>query len=452
MDSTRESLDAPASSRRMPLHTRIFIALLLGAVAGTICQLTIGADNPGLQAFVKNVAQPVGQVFLRLIFMVVVPLLTSALVLGVAEIGDARKVGRVGAKALGMTVLLSGLAVTLALIAVNVARPGVGVDPVRRDKLMALYRSGSSKAAESVANAEKAKPAAEALLEIIPRNPLEEAVRALEGGLLPLMFFSLVFGLAMASVGEEKAAPLKALLESVLAVSLRVIEFAMSFAPIGVFALIFSTAALLGTDAIFALGKYVLVVLAALAFHQFITYGIVLRLIARRNPLEFFRQTRAVMLTAFATSSSNATLPTALRAAEDDLHLPRDISTFVLTVGATANQNGTALFEGITVLFLAQFFGVELSAAQQMLVLGLAIVAGVGTAGVPGGSWPMIAIILLRIGVPAEAIGLVLGIDRILDMSRTVLNVSGDLTIAACVSALEGYRPEPVLTSTPSDR
>jgi DAACS family dicarboxylate/amino acid:cation (Na+ or H+) symporter len=420
----------------MPLHTRIFLGLLLGAVAGGIAQAVLGAGDPGLQAFVKNVAQPVGQVFLRLIFMIVVPLLFSALALGVSEIGDAKKVGRVGVRALAMTVLLSGLAVGLGLLVVNVVQPGVGIDPERRENLMAVYGDATT-AAKRVEDAQKAKPLADALLEIIPRNPLEEAVRALEGGLLPFMFFTLMFGIALSSVEEEKAAPVKSFLESLFAISLKIIDFAMSLAPIGVFALIFSTAALLGVDAFVALGKYVLCVLGALAFHQFVVYSAAIWLIARRSPVAFFRAIRTMMLTAFATSSSNATLPTALRTAEEDLHLPRDISTFVLTVGATANQNGTALFEGITVLFLAQFFGIPLDLNQQLMVMGLSIVAGIGTAGVPGGSWPMIAIILIRIGVPPEAIGLVLGIDRILDMSRTVLNVTGDVTIATCVSAWE---------------
>jgi Na+/H+-dicarboxylate symporters len=420
----------------LPLHTRIFIGLLLGAVGGGIAQAALGADSPALQSFVRNVAQPVGQVFLRLIFMIVVPLLFSALALGVAEIGDAKKVGRVGVRALLMTLLLSGLAVALGLLVVNVVQPGTGIDPERRDTLLAVYGDAAT-AAKRVEDAERAKPLADALLEIIPRNPLEEAVRALEGGLLPFMFFTLFFGIALSNIEAERAAPLKTLLESLFAVSLRIIDFAMQLAPLGVFALIFSTAALLGTDAFVALGKYVLCVLGALAFHQFIIYSAAIAVIARRNPLEFFRATRTMMLTAFATSSSNATLPTALRTASDDLKLPRDISTFILTVGATANQNGTALFEGITVLFLAQFFGVPLDLNQQLLVMGLSIVAGVGTAGVPGGSWPMIAIILIRIGVPAEAIGLVLGIDRILDMSRTVLNVTGDVTIATCVAAWE---------------
>jgi DAACS family dicarboxylate/amino acid:cation (Na+ or H+) symporter len=167
-------------------------------------------------------------------------------------------------------------------------------------------------------------------------------------------------------------------------------------------------------------------------------YPLALKFVARRNPWQFFHQMRSVIATAFATSSSNATLPVVLKAAEEEAGIPRRIGTFVLTVGATANQNGTALFEGITILFLAQFYGVQLDMAQQGTVMLLAIVAGIGTAGVPGGAWPVIAAILVKFEIPAEAIGLVLGIDRILDMSRTVLNVVGDATIAACVAQMEG--------------
>lgn len=420
----------------MPLHTKIFLGLVLGAIAGAICQRTLGADNPGLQNFVKNFAQPVGQIFLRMIFMIVVPLLLSALVLGVADLGDAKKVGRVGMRALLMTLLLSGTAVAIGLIAVNTVRPGDGINAERRERLMTLYADKKG-ATKNIETSKEAKTAAQTVVEIVSQNPVKDATEALTGGLLPFMFFALVFGLALSSIEPEKAEPIKALLDGLLAVCLRIIEYAMKLAPFGVFGLIFSTTALLGTDALLALLKYVLLVLAALAIHQFVTYSLALRFIARRNPVEFFKQIQTVMLTAFATSSSNATLPTALKSAQEDVKLPRDISTFVLTVGATANQNGTALFEGITILFLAQFFGIDLTLSQQMMVMGLAIIAGVGTAGVPGGAWPMIAIILVKVGVPAEAIGIVLGIDRILDMSRTVLNVTGDMTIAACVSAME---------------
>lgn len=420
----------------MPLHTRILIGLVLGAVAGLACQQALGTDNADLRWWVDNVAKPVGQVFLRMIFMIVVPLLVSALILGVADIGDAKKVGRVGVRALAMTVLLSGIAVAIGLTAVNLVKPGIGLDQVQKDRLFELY-ADKADAQKKVEQAGQAKSVGETLLELIPANPVQEAARALEGGLLPLMVFSLIFGIALSGIAAEKALPVRAFMEGLFEVSQKVIGYAMSIAPYGVFALVFSTTALLGLDALSALGRYAVLVLVALAFHQIVTYSVVLKLIARINPLDFFRRIRTVMLTAFATSSSNATLPEALRSAREDLGLPRDISSFVLTVGATANQNGTALFEGITVLFLAQFFGITLDLGQQITVILLCVLAGVGTAGVPGGSWPMIAIVLTKVGVPPESIGLVLGIDRILDMSRTVLNVTGDLTIATCVTKME---------------
>jgi DAACS family dicarboxylate/amino acid:cation (Na+ or H+) symporter len=368
--------------------------------------------------------------------MVVVPLLFSALVLGVTEIGQASKVGKIGVKALALTLLLSGTAVGLGLAAVNIVKPGVGLSQDQVQDLQKTYGKAED-AAKNVKTSEEAKSGADTIVDLFPKNPLDSAVKALEGGILPFMVFALIFGLALTSVEFEKALPVKQFLEGLFAVSMRIIEMAMSFAPFGVFALIFAMAASTGVGAFIALGKYVILVLVVLAIHQFGVYSLALKFIAKRNPMQFFRQIRTVMLTAFSTSSSTATLPTAIKSAREDVGLNPASSTFVLTVGATANQNGTALFEGITILFLAQLYGVDLSLGQQAMVMGLAILAGVGTAGVPGGAWPMIAIILAKIGVPPESIGLCLGVDRILDMSRTVLNVTGDMTIAACVDENE---------------
>jgi DAACS family dicarboxylate/amino acid:cation (Na+ or H+) symporter len=423
--------------KRTPLHTKILLSLLAGGVLGITLQFVLpgGPKNEGLVWFSDNIAQHVGTIFLTMIFMIVVPLLFSALTLGIAEIGDATKVGRIGLRALALTILFSGIAVVLGILIVNAVKPGVGLPEAKREALLA---SIDSETAESKGQAESLATADPPTLGIVPRNPLLEATRALTGGLLPFMFFSLVFGIALSAIDPEKAQPLKQFLEGLFAVSLKVIDFAMMLAPIGVFCLVFRTGAILGIDLITTLGKYVIIVLFALAFHQFVVYSIAIKFIAKRNPIEFFRQMKTVMLTAFATSSSNATLPTALKAAEEDLGLPRKISTFVLTVGATGNQNGTALFEGITILFLAQFVGVELTMGEQFQVMLLAIVAGIGTAGVPGGSWPMIAGVIQRFNIPVATIGIVLGIDRILDMSRTVLNVTGDMAIAACVAKWEG--------------
>jgi DAACS family dicarboxylate/amino acid:cation (Na+ or H+) symporter len=425
--------------RRVPLHIKILIGLALGALAGGIAQAYLGPDNPDLIWFITNVTQPLGQLFLRLIFMMVVPLVVSALILGVSEMGEASKVGRIGLKCLLMTVLLSGIAVIIAFAAVNIVQPGAGVDQSRVETLMEVYQGQAQAVEETVA--ETQKPFTQTVVEIVPRNPFLEATRALEGGILPLMFFSLLVGIAMIGLPAEKMLPLKRLLEAIFEVSMKIIGYAMTFAPIGVFALIFTSASLLGLDAVTALGKYFFLVLLALAIHFLVVYSLTLKYIAKRNPWRFYKNSTEVLVTAFATSSSNATLPTALRVSRDKLSIPEKIGNFVLTLGATANQNGTALFEGITVLFLAQFFGVELTFVQQLGILGWCILAGVGTAGVPGGAWPMIAIILGTIGVPPEAIAICLGIDRLLDMSRTMLNVQGDIVIAASVATMEGYKP-----------
>ncbi len=432
MEQTRKSL---------PLHTKIFFGLVVGSVVGAIAQNQLGVDNELLKEFIKNFTRPVGQIFLRLIFMIVVPLLFSALVLGVAQLGDLRKIGRVGMKTLLMTVILSGLAVVIGLAAVNIFKPGMGVDPATRTRLLESYATNKDvlKARE---NADKADTGADLLINLVSNNPVADAANALGGGLLPFMIFALIFGVALATIDSEKGQPVTNLLEAVFEVSLRIIEWVMKLAPYAVAALVFGIVAQVHWKDLMEVGKYVLLVLGALAFHQFGVYSLAIRFIAKRNPITFFRQIRTVMLTAFSTSSSNATLPVALKSAQEDVGLPKDISSFVLTVGATANQNGTALFEGITIIFLANFFGITLGITQQVTVLFMAILAGVGTAGVPGGSWPMIMVILMKIGVPPEAAGLVLGIDRILDMSRTVLNVSGDITIAACVSAMEGGEQE----------
>jgi DAACS family dicarboxylate/amino acid:cation (Na+ or H+) symporter len=295
-------------------------------------------------------------------------------------------------------------------------------------------------AAESVqtlqAQAAGAKSVADTLVELIPRNPIETAVRALDGEMLPLMIFALIFGVAVSAVAPKHKTEniLIRLLEQVFEACMWIVHFVMKLAPLAVFAIIFNTAFTFGTSVFASLFLYVSTVVAGLALQQFGVYSAMLALVARRSPVEFFRRCREVYLYAFSTASSNATLPLSLEVAETKLHLPPDISRFVLTVGATANQNGTALFEGITVLFLAQVYGLDLTAGQQLRVMLMSILAGIGTAGVPGGSLPMVLIVAQSVGVPADGMGLILGVDRFLDMCRTTVNVSGDLVIAALVA------------------
>lgn len=430
-------MNAPAASGpRKANLTAVLVALVAGLLAGVAVEMFLPANVAS--GLVDNFTRPVGDMWLAGIFMIVVPLLVSALILGVSDIGDVARVGRIGLRALLMTVLLSGLAVVLGIFAVNAIQPGKGINPEQRESIIKEYQTDAEKRGK-VAEAPTQDPP---VLGLIPRNPLLEATRALQGGLLPLMVFAVVFGLGMAMCPTEQVAGLRAFFDGLFAVSQKVIEMVMLLAPLGVFCLVFTTGAKLGWEVFLVVGKYALLVLAVLAIHLFGVYSLVLAWVAKRNPVQFFRQMRTVMLTAFATSSSNATLPTALRSATEDVGLPKDVSSFVLTVGATANQNGTALFEGITILFFCQLFGIDLNVGQQLGVMGVCILAGVGTAGVPGGAWPVIASVLAGLGVPANSIGLVLGIDRILDMSRTVLNVTGDMTIAACVAQMEGRGQE----------
>ncbi len=425
--------------RRSALHWQILIGLLVGAAAGWLCGALLparadGSPNAVLAWAVRNVAEPIGQVFLRLIFMVVVPLVFCALVLGVVGIGDVRRLGRLGARTLFFTVVLSAASVGLGLLLVNVVRPGGRLPAAKQAELRARY-AGNTVAA--VALARQARPLRDTLLDIIPKNPLQEMVGALDGsspggGMLAVMFFALAFGIAL-TVAPHRAGALIGVIEGVYDVVMVIIGFAMRLAPVGVAALAFSLTATLGLDIVRALFGYVATVLIGLALHQFGVYSLAVAIFARMNPLRFFGRISEAMLTAFATSSSNATLPTALRVAERDLGLRRETAGFVLTIGATGNQNGTALYEGVTVLFLAQVFGVDLTITQQVTVAVMSILAGIGTAGVPGGSLPLVVLVLQSVGVPGEGIGIILGVDRLLDMCRTTLNVTGDLAVAACV-------------------
>lgn len=430
----------PTEKRRVPLHTKILIGLVIGAGLGLAANYVAGtSDSPAAAANVtwvaENIADPVGKVFLRLMFMVVVPLVFSALSLAVVELGDLRQLGRVGLRTLLYTGIFSIAAVVIGVVLVGTFEPGKTLDPEQQAQLQEKY---AGKTDENVKKAEAKKKTVDTLVDMLPENPLQEMVGALDGsskgnGMLAVMFFSLIFGIALSSVGE-KGQTLVAGLEGLFAVSMAVITFAMKLAPYGAGCLVFSITAQLGIDIVVTLFWFVVTAMAGFAIHLCVVYPAVIWSFARMRPMEFFRGVREAMVVAFGTSSSNATLPTALRVAKYDLKLPPKIANFVLTVGATGNQNGTALYEGVVVLFLAQVFGVDLSLADQIQVVLMAILAGIGTAGVPGGSIPLVVVLMQSVGVPAAGIGIILGVDRLLDMCRTVLNVTGDLAVAACVA------------------
>ncbi len=424
----------------MKLHSKILLGLFAGIILGLLCNLFID-DKDRIQWLVNNISNPLGQIFLRMIFMIVVPLIFVALVLGVADFKDIRKIGRIGGKAIAFTFVITTVSVLIGIIAVNVIEPGRQISESGRTALIQTI-SGGEPVTQVLNTAEESKNLLQIIIDIVPKNPFAEVVFAFDpnyrgGGLLSLMFFALVFGVAMSMVNPQKTEVLNKTLQGIYDILMKIIDFAMKIAPFGVAALIFTTTSQLGFQVISVLLSYVSIVLLALLIHMAVTYSVILKYLVRMNPVTFFRNISEVIITAFSTSSSNATLPTSIRITNEKFRLDKDITNFVLTVGSTANQNGTALYEGITVLFLAQFYGIDLSLSSQLVIILLSILAGVGTAGVPGGSLPLVVVVLQTIGIPAESIGIIMGVDRILDMSRTVVNVTGDIVLTCWVDVSE---------------
>jgi len=417
-----------AVRRSVPLHVWMLGAFVFGLTAGLLVNFTAGPDAPWVVALTTYVTGPIGQIFLRLLLMLVLPLLFAALAVGVAEMGDVASLGRTGWRTLAFTVAISAVAVAIGLIFVNLFRPGEGVDPVLAARLLEQGRSGAASIVES---APPSIGGPDFFLEMIPRNVVQAAA---ENQILAVMVFAIFFGVGLVLAKSPATDRLQQTLEGLLEVIMKLIGLVIRLAPIAIACLMFNLAALFGWDLLVRLSAYVGVVVLALATHMFVVYPLAIRFIGGMSPVAFFKGAQPAIVVAFSTASSNATLPTAIQVAETRLGLPRRISRFVLTVGATANQNGTALFEGVTVLFLAQFFGVELTLGQQFTVMLVCILGGIGTAGVPAGSLPVVALILGMVGVPPEGIGLILGVDRFLDMCRTTLNVTGDLAAAVVVS------------------
>jgi Na+/H+-dicarboxylate symporter len=424
----------------MALHTKMLIGFVAGTLLGMLAHWQAG-DAAWLDGLVTYVADPVGQLFLRLLFMLVVPLVFSALVLGVIEIGDPKSLGRIGLKTLLFIVAVTGIAVTIGLVAVNVIEPGRGLPPEVGQALMA---STAERSADIAAKREGVSGIA-LLLNIVPRNPVASAAN---GDLIGLMFFALMVGIAATVVRTPGVKTFTSAVQGIYDISLKLIGWVILLAPYAVAALLFSLTAKLGYEVLVQLAWFVLTVTLALGVHFFVVFPLLVKFVGRMSPIEFFRRAEPAILTAFSTSSSSATLPTTLQVAEERLGIPRRVGRFVCTLGATANMNGTALFEGVTVLFLAQFFNVDLSLGQQIMILFICILGGIGAAGVPGGSLPVIASILVMFGIPPEGIGLILGVDRFLDMCRTTVNVTGDLVGSVLVARGEPVEIDSVAEST----
>jgi DAACS family dicarboxylate/amino acid:cation (Na+ or H+) symporter len=428
-----------SSGKGMKLHTKILLGLAVGLALGITVNLTVGTDNPTVEMINDYVAVPIGQIFLRMLFMVVMPLVFASIALGVAGLGDIRKVGRVGGKAIAYFFVTTALAATLGLVIVNMMRPWERVSQETRVALMERFSQDASSRVEAAAMSTFGM---DTLINIVPRNPIRAAA---DTDMLGVIFFGLMFGAALTLIPVAKAKPMMDVLEALNAVVTAIIHFAMLFAPFGVAALIFTVSSRFGFDLMIAVLAFVVTVLIALAAHVAITLSAIIRFLIGMNPLLFYSRIRAALITAFSTSSSSATLPTAMDIAQEQLGVPGRISGFVLPIGSTMCMNGTAIFEGITVIFLAEIFAVDLSLLQMAAVMVMSVITAIGAAGVPGGSIPLLVGVLTMFGVPGEGIAIVLGVDRLLDMSRTTVNVCGDLTAATWVAKSENmWTPEAI--------
>jgi dicarboxylate/amino acid:cation (Na+ or H+) symporter, DAACS family len=426
-----------------PLHKKILYGLLVGAVLGIIANLTLGGSDPAVEFTNKYIAGPIGQIFLRMLFMIVMPLVFASISLGVAGLGDLKKVGRVGGKALGFFVVSTILSATLGLILVAAIRPGDRISPETRTELLATYATDASSKVEAAA---QSTFGIETLVNIVTRNPLKSAV---EMDMLGVIFFGIMFGAALTMIAAARARPMITWLEGLQDVVIKIVEIAMQVAPFGVAGLIFGVTSRFGFALLQPLGVYALIVIVGLILHTGVTLSLLVRALGGISPRLFFSRIRPAMITAFSTSSSAATLPTNIAISEQSLGVPPKIAGFVLPLGNTMCMNGTSLFEGVTVLFLAQVFGIDLSLPQMIIVMLMAVITAVGAAGVPGGSIPLMVGILVMFGVPGEGIALILGIDRILDMSRTVVNITGDHVATLYVARSEGVWTPAMVPATP---
>jgi Na+/H+-dicarboxylate symporter len=415
----------------MQLYTKILFGLIAGAAVGAFANL---AGVEWLQNLLGGL-EPLGTAFINLITMIVIPLVVASLLVGTASLGDLRKLGRIGGKTLAYYMLTTAIAVTIGLVLANVIQPGAGVAESTRDELAARY-GGDASARMDIA--ESAPGAAETLLRVIPRNPVQAAANL---DLLPLIFFTICFGAALTVIQPERKDAVLNFFHGINDASMTLINWIMELAPYAVFVLIGSVVANFGFDLLQSLLVYTLVVVAGLGLHAFGTYGLILRFIARLNPARFYKKIAAVPLLAFSTSSSNATLPLTIETAEEEIGVSNQVASFVLPLGATINMDGTALYQAVAVLFIAQIYGIDLGLAEQMIIVLTATLASVGAAGVPSAGIITLIIVLNAVGMGQHVqagIALILGVDRILDMIRTSVNVTGDLTCSAVIAKTEG--------------
>lgn len=413
------------------LARRIMWGMAAGMALGLIARLAAGwmpRLGPAAEWVVLELLDPVGQIFLRLLFFVVVPLVFGSLALGVVQLGDLRKLGPLAGRTFLLFAVNMAISVALGLLIMNAVKPGLHMNRQVRAELTARYQAE----ARTVQERAEQQPSISlrSLVEMfMPRNVVRAVV---DFQILPLILFALLVGCAGTQLRPELHRRLRNALEILTELMTRIVHYAMLLAPFGVAALLAGLVMRSGLDVLGAIGVFVLCVLGGLAIHLFGTLPLMLRLLTRRSPREFFRAIRPVLVTAFSTSSSNATLPSSIQISREELGVSESTAGFVLPLGATMNMSGTALYEGCVVLFVAQVYGGAMPLGSQAVLLVLTVLSAVAVAGIPGASLPLIAALLTHFHLPVEGLALILGADRVMDMARTVLNVAADL-VTACI-------------------
>ena len=419
----------------MQLHWKIIIGLLLGVVYG------IASAINGWTEFTSNFVSPFGTIFLNLLKLIAVPLVVSSLITGVASLSDTRKLSRIGMKTILLYIGTTAVAVSIGLILVNLLEPGSAIPDSYQETLSNEYIEKAADKKSEADSVQKNRGPLQPLVDMVPSNIFSAASN--NSNMLQVVFISIIFGISLIGIDRKFSKPVLDFLEGINQLIIKLVEMIMYFAPYGVFALIAKTISSVSGDIsqissiLSALLFYMGVVIAGLFMHMSITYISILKIFTNISLKHFFKSIGPVQLVAFSTSSSGATLPVTMKRCEKDLGVSEEISSFVLPLGATINMDGTALYQGVAAVFIAQAVGMDLTFADQFTIVATAVLASIGTAAVPGAGIIMLVIILEAINVPSEGIALILGVDRILDMIRTTTNVTGDATIACAMDSLE---------------
>lgn len=412
------------------LTVQIFIGLTLGACIGLLLNASGLNQTPWAQnLLIDGVFHVGGQIFLRSLQMLVVPIVFISLVCGTAGLGDIKKLGRIGGKTVGLYILTTAIAVSLGLLLALAISPGAGFDLTSQASF----------------EAQTAPTLAETLINLIPKNPLEAMV---QGEMLQIIFFAMLFGLSVTLAGESGKQLLN-IFEMLNDVIMKLTNIVIRFSPIGVLCLIAKVFSEQGFDAIAPLAKYFFTILLVLMIHLSLVYPSLLKLLTGLSPLTFIKKFNEVMFFAFSTASSNATIPVSLETVERRLGVHRSVASFTIPLGATINMDGTAIMQGVATVFVSQAFGIELSFSQYMMVILTATLASIGTAGVPGVGLIMLAMVFQQVGLPLEGIGIIMAVDRLLDMVRTSVNVAGDATVSCIVASSEKQLDRKVFNSDP---